>query len=62
MKRDTKDAVYVRPKTVRFDLQTFQKIEIAADLFGMTTSGYIRHLTEIAVAKIQLDQVLPEES
>lgn len=53
---------YTRPKTVRFEETTFMRIEIAADLFGITTSDYIRTLVEKAVAKIDLKQVLPEAS
>lgn len=59
--KEPKPAIYTRPKTVRFDDETFRKIEIAAELLGMTTSAYIRHLTENAVAQIQLDRVLDWE-
>jgi hypothetical protein len=56
------EAIYTRPKTVRFDDETYRKIEIAAGMLNMTTSAYIRHLTENAVAKIQLDRVLDQEA
>lgn len=56
-----KEAIYTRPKTVRFDEETYRKIEIAAGMLHTTTSEYIRHLTENAVAKIQLDRVLDRE-
>jgi hypothetical protein len=59
---NSKEAIYTRPKTVRFDDETYRKIEIAASLLSMTTSAYIRHLTENAVVKIQLDRVLDQEA
>jgi len=50
-----------RCKTVRFDQETWQRIEIAASMLGVLTSEYIRARIENAVAKIDLKQVLPEE-
>lgn len=49
---------YTRCKTVRFDPVTFARIEIAADMYGVTTSAYIRSLVTNTVARIKLDQVL----
>lgn len=53
-------AEYTRCKTVRFEPETWKKIEIAADMFGITTSEYIRTLVRNTVAKIDPAQVLPE--
>jgi len=52
---------FTRCKTVRFEPETWGQIEIAAGLFDITTSEYIRTLVRNTVAKIDLKQVLPEE-
>jgi len=54
-------ANYTRCKTVRFELATWSQIEVAAGLFDITTSEYIRTLVRNTVAKIDLKPVLPEE-
>ena len=51
---------YTRLKTVRFELETWKQIEIAAGMFNITTSEYIRTLVRNTVAKIDPAQVLPE--
>lgn len=56
------DNNYTRLKTVRFEPDTFQKIEIAAGMFGVTTSEYIRSLVSNAVSRIDLKQVLDKEA
>ena len=53
-------AEYTRCKTVRFTSETWAQIEIAAEMFGITTSEYIRTLVRNVVAKIDPAQVLPE--
>jgi len=53
---------YPRPKTVRFEPDTYRRIEIAAKMFGVTTSEYIRTLVRNTVARIDLDQVLEPEA
>lgn len=50
-------AIYTRYKTVRFDPDTFKRIEIDADNGGVTTSEYIRSLVTEAVAGIELLEV-----
>lgn len=50
-----------RPKTVRFDESTFKRIVIAASMFNVTTSEYIRALTINSVSRIDLNQMLREE-
>lgn len=57
----TEMAEYTRCKTVRFTDETWKKIEIAASMFGITTSQYIRTLVRNTVAKIDPAQVLPPE-
>ena len=52
---------YPRLKTVRFSDDTFQRIEIAAEMFGVTTSEYPRTLVRNTVAKIDLKQVLEQK-
>lgn len=47
---------YTRPKTVRFDPDTFRQIEIDASDGGITTSEYIRSLVTEAVAGIELPE------
>ena len=47
-------------KTVRYTNRTWKQIKIAADMFRLTTSEYIRDVMEKKVAKIDLKQVLPE--
>lgn len=54
-------AEFTRCKTVRFEPETWKKIEIAAALFDITTSQYIRTLVRNTVAKIDPAQVLPLE-
>jgi len=50
-----------RCKTVRFDQETWQRIEIAArDHWEVTTSEYIRDRIKTLVEHIDLKQVLPE--
>lgn len=53
-------ASYTRCKTVRFEPETWRRIEIAAGMFNITTSEYIRTLVRNTVAKIDPAQVLPE--
>ena len=47
-------------KTVRYRLDTWERIKIAAEMFSLTTSEYIREVVEKKVEKIDLKQVLPE--
>ena len=53
---------YTRPKTVRFDPDTFKRIEIDADNGGVTTSEYIRSLVMDAVSEIDLEKSLGQEA
>lgn len=46
-------------KTVRYSEDTWRRIQVAAGMFNITTSEYIRTLVRNTVAKIDLDQVLP---
>lgn len=47
-------------KTVRYTNRTWEQIKIAADMFSLTTSEYIREVMEKKVDRIDLKQVLPE--
>lgn len=47
-------------KTVRYTNETWEQIKIAADMFSLTTSEYIRDVMEKKVDRIDLKQVLPE--
>lgn len=47
-------------KTVRYTNRTWKQIKIAADIFSLTTSEYIRDVIEKKVDRIDLKQVLPE--
>ena len=47
-------------KTVRFEKETWEQIKVAAAMFDITTSLYLRTLVRNTVAKIDLKQVLPE--
>ena len=49
-------------KTVRFEAETMKRIEIAAAMFDITTSEYLRTLVRNTVAKINLDQTLYQEA
>lgn len=48
-------------KTVRYRLNTWEQIKIAAEMFSLTTSEYIRKVMEKKVERIDLKQVLPEQ-
>lgn len=54
-------------KTVRYELETWNQIEIAAAMFNLTTSEYIRTVVRNTVvrntvSRIDPKQVLPEEA
>jgi predicted DNA-binding protein len=47
-------AEFTRCKAVRFTDETWEQIEIAAAMFGITTSEYIRTLVRNTVARIDM--------
>jgi hypothetical protein len=49
-------------KTVRFEKETWEQIKVAASMFDITTSQYIRTLVRNTVSRIDPKQVLPEEA
>ncbi len=55
-------AEYTCCKTIRFEPETWRRIEIAAALFNITTLQYIRTLVWNTVSRIDPAQVLPKEA